>query len=118
MEKIVLEEKQFKTIIEKLDKISKLLALNLVNDCEKQKDKIIMLSSFGYGVTEIVNLLNTTKGTANQALVKDRKEKAKAKENETVTRGNTKRDSAQNLTTDSIPQSKTNKDLEGVLAHE
>ena len=70
-----MDEKQFETIIVKLDKIVDLLALNMVRDCEKQKDKIVALSSFGYGQSEIARLLNTTPGTVNQALVRSRKEK-------------------------------------------
>ncbi len=75
MDTVILEKKQFEEITNKLDKISSLLALNLVNDCKMQKDKILMLSSFGYGVTDIAKLLNTTVGTANQVLVKSRKGK-------------------------------------------
>lgn len=80
METITLEKKQFDEIINKLEKIAKLLALNLVKDQEKQKDKIIILSSFGYGVTEIAALLNTTVGTANQTLIRERKGKKKTEE--------------------------------------
>jgi hypothetical protein len=76
-ETITIDKKQFDELVSKLEKISNLLALNLVNGCQKQKDKILMLSSLGFGVTEIANLLNTTKGTANQALIRARKEKVK-----------------------------------------
>jgi hypothetical protein len=72
---VILEKNQYDKMIEKMDKISSLLALNLVKDCKMQKDKILLLSSLGYGVTDIAKLLNTTVGTVNQVLVKSRKEK-------------------------------------------
>jgi hypothetical protein len=97
METITLEKKQFDELLEKLEKISKLLALNLVKDCEKQKDKIILLSSFGYGVTEIANLLNTTKGTANQALIRSRKENAKEESLSTLAKSNPSSNSSPDL---------------------
>jgi DNA-directed RNA polymerase specialized sigma24 family protein len=62
-------------ISSKLDKVSKLLTLNLVKDQEKQKDKIIALAGFGYGVTDISEMLDTTTGTVNQTLVRFRKER-------------------------------------------
>lgn len=74
METVAIEKKQFDELLNKMDKISTLLALNIVKDLEKQKDKIIILSSFGYGVTEIAKLLNTSIGTVNQALIRNRKE--------------------------------------------
>lgn len=72
---VTLEKKQFDEMLDKLERISSLLALNLVKDCKMQKDKILMLSSLGYGVTDIAKLLNTTVGTVNQVLVKSRKNK-------------------------------------------
>jgi DNA-directed RNA polymerase specialized sigma24 family protein len=110
-ETVTIEKKQFDELVEKLNKISKLLALNLVNDCEKQKEKIIMLSSLGFGVTEIANLLNTSVGTANQALIRARKEKAK--EEDTVP-GNTEQEIIHNSRTTQVPESANNKPLDGV----
>lgn len=75
MEIIAIEKTQFDELLNKLEKITKLLALNIVNDCKTQKDKILLLSSFGYGVTEISQLLSTSVGTVNIALVRSRKEK-------------------------------------------
>jgi DNA-directed RNA polymerase specialized sigma24 family protein len=83
METVIIEKKQFDEMLNKMEKITSLLALNLVKDCKTQKDKILMLSSLGYGVTDISKLLNTTAGTVNQALVRARKEKsAKGSESE------------------------------------
>jgi DNA-directed RNA polymerase specialized sigma24 family protein len=75
METVTLEKKQFDELLANMEKIAKLLALNLVKDCKVQKDKILMLSYFGYGPTEIANILNTTVGTVNKDLSRSRKEK-------------------------------------------
>jgi len=55
-----MDEKQFKEIIGKMDGIARLLALNFVKDLKIQKDKIIALSSFGFGPSEIAKLIGTT----------------------------------------------------------
>src|SRR4030042_6203734 len=75
METIIIERKQFDEMLDRIEKIASLLALNLVKDCRTQKDKILMLSSLGYGVTDISKLLNTTVGSVNIALVRARKKK-------------------------------------------
>jgi len=85
METVIIEKKQYDEMLAKMEKITSLLALNLVKDCKVQKDKILMLSSLGYGVTDISKLLNTTVGTVNQALVRARKEKStKGSESEKI----------------------------------
>ena len=43
-----MEEGQFNTLCQKLDNITKLLALTYVKDIEIQKDKILILSAFGF----------------------------------------------------------------------
>jgi DNA-directed RNA polymerase specialized sigma24 family protein len=100
METVAIEKKQFDELLSRLDKVTTLLALNLVKVQEKQKDKIIFLSSFGYGVTEISKLLNMSVGTVNQALIRNRKEKNKTeaevpKENKTDDLANEKSDAKQ-----------------------
>jgi DNA-directed RNA polymerase specialized sigma24 family protein len=74
-----MDEKQFKEISGKLDIAVRLLALNLVKDLKVQKDKIITLSSFGFGPSEIAKLLGTTPNTVSVAL-SDLKKKAKKEE--------------------------------------
>jgi DNA-directed RNA polymerase specialized sigma24 family protein len=61
-----MDENQFKEMTNKIDLIIRLLALNLVKDLKVQKDKIIALSSFGFGPSEIAKLLGTT---ANSVMV-------------------------------------------------
>jgi len=58
-----MDEKQFKEIVNKLDLIIRLLAQNIVKDMESQKEKILMLSSFGFGATEIAKILGKKSAT-------------------------------------------------------
>jgi DNA-binding NarL/FixJ family response regulator len=78
-----MDEKQFNEIVGKMDLIVRLLAINLVKDLNVQKDKIIALSSFGLGPSEIAKLLGTTPNTVNVALSAIRK-KAKKEEGQAV----------------------------------
>jgi len=77
-----MDEKQFKEITGKMDLIVRVLALDLVKDLKVQKDKIIALSSFGFGPSEIAKLLGTTPNTVNVALSKIKK-KARKEEGQT-----------------------------------
>jgi DNA-directed RNA polymerase specialized sigma24 family protein len=75
-----MDEKQFKEITSKMDLVVRLLALNIVKDLKVQKDKIIALSSFGFGPSEIAKLLGTTSNTVNVALSEMRKMAKKNKQ--------------------------------------
>ncbi len=68
-----MDERQFKEIMNKMDLIVRLLALNTVKDLKVQKDKTIALSSFGFGPSEIARLLGTTPNTVNVVLSEVRK---------------------------------------------
>jgi DNA-directed RNA polymerase specialized sigma24 family protein len=78
-----MDEKQFKEIINKIDLIVRLLALNIVKDLAVQKEKILALSSFGFGPSEIAKLLGTTPNTVSVAL-SETKKKAKKEEKQTI----------------------------------
>jgi len=78
-----MDEKQFKEIMGKMDLIVRLLAINLVKDLKVQKDKIIALSSFGFGPSDIAKLLGTTPNTVSVAL-SEIKKKAKKEEVQAV----------------------------------
>ena len=78
------DETQFKEILNKLDLIVRLLALNIVKDLQIQKEKIIALSSFGFGPTDIAKLLGTTPNTVSVAL-SETKKKVKKEEKPTKT---------------------------------
>jgi len=70
-----MDEKQFEEISGKLDLITRLLALNLVKDMKTQNEKILTLSSFGFGPTSIAEMLGTSSNTVNVALSKIRSKK-------------------------------------------
>jgi len=61
-------------ILERLDLIIKLLAMNVMKGEETQKEKIIQLSKLGLQPKEIANILNTTANTVRVALSNARKE--------------------------------------------
>jgi len=75
-----IDEKQFKEITSKMDLVIRLLALNIVKDLNVQKDKIITLSSFGFGPSEIAKLLGTTPNAVNVTLSEMRKKTKKEKQ--------------------------------------
>jgi len=75
-----MDEKQFKEITRKMNLIARLLALNIVKDLKVQKDKIITLSSFGFGPSEIAKLLGTTPNAVNVTLSEMRKKVKKEKQ--------------------------------------
>jgi DNA-directed RNA polymerase specialized sigma24 family protein len=68
-----MDEKQFKEITSKMDLVVRLLALSTMKDLKVQKDRIIALSSFGFGPSEIAKLLGTTSNTVSVALSEMRK---------------------------------------------
>lgn len=55
-------------VIERLDLIIKLLAMNMMKEEGTQKDKIIQLSTIGLHPKEIANILNTTSNTVSVTL--------------------------------------------------
>jgi len=78
-----MDEKQFKEITSRMDLIVRLLALNIVKDLKVQKDKIIALSSFGFGPSEIAKLLGTTPHTVSVTL-SEMKKRAQKEEGQVV----------------------------------
>lgn len=77
-----MDEKQFQEITNKMDLMVRLLALDIVKDLKVQKEKIVTLSSFGFGPSEIAKLLGTTPNTVSVAL-SDVKKRAKKEEQPT-----------------------------------
>jgi len=73
-----MNEKQFNTLINKLDMIVRLLTITIVKDAKSQKQKILMLSSHGFRPSEIADLLGTTANTVRVTLSKA-KERRRAK---------------------------------------
>jgi DNA-binding CsgD family transcriptional regulator len=75
MDSVIIEKSQFEGLVNKLDKIATLLALNIAKDCKTQKEKVLLLSSLNYSPTDIAKMLNTTIGTVTKDLSRSRKEK-------------------------------------------
>jgi hypothetical protein len=64
----------YEEIVERLDLIIKLLAMNIMSGEGTQKDKIIQLSKIGLQPKEIANILNTTSNSVSVTLSNARKE--------------------------------------------
>ncbi len=72
-----MEKEQFKELTDKLNIITRLLALNLVKDMKTQNEKITTLSSFSFGPSDIAEMLGTSSNTVSVALSKIRSKKKK-----------------------------------------
>jgi hypothetical protein len=68
-----------KDISSKLDKILRLLTLDIVKGIEKEQDKIELLDSLGFRPIEIAKLLNKSPDNINVQLSIIRKKKASTK---------------------------------------
>lgn len=75
MDMVMIESKQFQELLISLGRISDMLALSLVKDCETQKEKILALSSYGYNPADISRMLRTSANTVSNALSRAKKEK-------------------------------------------
>jgi len=64
-------------ISEKLDKVLRLLALDVVKAYEKEEEKIELLDSLGFRPIEIAKLLNKTQDNVNNRLNAIRKKREK-----------------------------------------
>lgn len=62
-----MDEKQFKILNDKLDKLTKLLAHTVVSNSKGDK-QIEILSSIGFNPAEISDLLGKTRNSIDQAL--------------------------------------------------
>lgn len=70
-----MNEEQYESILEKLNGITKLLALSYVQNLKTQKEKIILLNSLGFSPSEIAYMLDTTSNTVSVALAREKKKK-------------------------------------------
>lgn len=66
----------------KMDRVAKLLALNLVKDMKKQKEQIAFLSDAGFQPKEIADILSTSSGNVRVTLHSIRKERGSTEEEE------------------------------------
>jgi len=80
-------EELLKEISSKMDKILRLLTIDILKGIEKELDKIELLDSLGFRPIQIAKLLNKSQDNINVQLNKIRKKKeseAKSKETEQV----------------------------------
>lgn len=73
MVKLLLDDKQFTMLNEKMEMIVRLLVLNLVKDMKTQKEKILMLDSLKFKPSEIARLLGTTSNSVSVTLYQFKK---------------------------------------------
>ena len=63
-----MDAEQFKIVVDKLDKVTRLLAVQTVKCLENEQDKVELLDSMGFRPSEIDKLLNKSSGYASAAL--------------------------------------------------
>jgi len=68
-------EELLKEISGKLDKILRLLTIDILKGIEKELDKIVLLDSLGFRPVEIAKLLNKSQDNINVQLSKIKKKK-------------------------------------------
>jgi len=73
-----MDKEQFETLLDKLDKITRLLAIETVKGQEREQDKIDVLDSLGFRPGEIAKMLNKTPENVSVVLGNIRKKKAPA----------------------------------------
>ncbi len=71
-----MDSEQFETLIDKLDKITRLLAVQIVKEVEREQDKIDLLDALGFRPVEIARFLNKTPENVSVVLSNIRKRKA------------------------------------------
>ena len=90
-----MDAEQFKEMMTRIDLIIRLLALDIVKGMETQTDKILALSSSGFGPKDIARLLGTTANTVRVTLSKAKKKAGTTREmEESVGRQTVQSDSA------------------------
>ena len=70
-----MEEKQFNVVIDRLDKILRLQAIEVVKGLAKEQDKIELLDSLGFKSSEIDRLLGKSVGYSSVVLYQLKKKK-------------------------------------------
>ncbi len=68
-----MDPKQYETFIDKLDKLTRLMAVQTVRGLEEEQAKVELLDSIGFRPFEIEKLLNKTPGYASAALANIKK---------------------------------------------
>ena len=68
-----MDERQFSIIVDKMDKMLKLLAIETVKGKEKEQDKIDLLESIGFKSSEIDRLLGKSPGYSSVVIAQLKK---------------------------------------------
>jgi DNA-directed RNA polymerase specialized sigma24 family protein len=89
---------QLTEISMKLDKVTKLLALNLVKDLKTQREQIALLSDAGFQPKEIASILSTSSNNVRVALHSIRKERGPSVTEETEQGDKEKTESKEKVT--------------------
>jgi hypothetical protein len=76
-------------ISKKIDVLIRLSALNLVNNKDSQKDKILILDETGFTPKQIAEIVKTSSGTVSQTLYEIRKEREPKVKKDTIKEKNT-----------------------------
>jgi DNA-directed RNA polymerase specialized sigma24 family protein len=71
-----MDPKQFDTLTDKLDKITRLLALLYLKDTEKEQAKVELLDGLGFRPVEIARMLNKSPENVGVVLSNIRKKKS------------------------------------------
>ena len=71
-----MDQKQFDAVIDKLDKMTKLLAVPALKEKEKEQDKIELLDQLGFRPVEIAKILNKSPENVGVVLGNIRRKKA------------------------------------------
>ncbi len=70
-----MDERQFATIVDRLDKILRLLTIETVKGKEKEQDKIELLESIGFKSSEIDRLLSKSPGYSSVVIAQLKKKR-------------------------------------------
>ena len=70
-----MDDRQFSSIVDRLDKILRLLTIEAVKDKVKEQDKIDLLDSLGFKAGEIDRLLGKSPGYSSVVISQLRKKK-------------------------------------------
>jgi hypothetical protein len=70
-----LDAKQFAALMDKMDKVLRLQAIETVKDLTNEREKVELLSSMGFSVTDIDRFLGKSPGYSSTVLYQLRKKK-------------------------------------------
>lgn len=75
-----MDEKQFSILVEKMDKLSRIIVVQVIKDLSREQDKIELLDSVGFKSGEIGKMLGKSPANVSTVLGNIRKKKEPAKQ--------------------------------------